>query len=123
MDCLAQDFRNRGANQRLHRLHTPRIREGKWYYPDLLRRLHDYPDIKPNPVAEAPLAAGHHLIEYAGTGVPLAQELYNERLVRLSLVRPESNKVTRAIAQQARRHRRPRSPPCPYPEMPQKRSQ
>ena len=79
------------------------FREGSWYLLDLLRRRLDYPDIK-----REVLRLKHRwqpaiiLIEYAGTGIPLAQELYNERLVRLSLVRPESDKVTRAIAQQAR---------------------
>ena len=79
------------------------FREGLWYLLDLLRRRLDYPDIK-----REVLRLKHRwqpaiiLIEYAGTGIPLAQQLYNERLVRLSLVRPESDKVTRAIAQEAR---------------------
>jgi predicted phage terminase large subunit-like protein len=79
------------------------FREGSWYLLDLLRRRRDYPDIK-REVLRLKLRwqPAIILIEYAGTGIPLAQELYNEGLVRLSPVRPESDKVTRAIAQQAR---------------------
>ena len=79
------------------------FRESRWYLLDLLRRRLDYPDIKREVVRlKLRWQPAIILIEYAGTGIPLAQELYNERLVRLSPVRPESDKVTRAIAQQAR---------------------
>ena len=69
------------------------FREGKWYLLDLLRRRLDYPDIK-REVMRLKLRwqPAIILIEYAGTGIPLAQELYNERLARLSLVRPESTR-------------------------------
>jgi predicted phage terminase large subunit-like protein len=79
------------------------FREGKWYLLDLLRRRLDYSDMK-REVLRLKLRwqPAIILIEYAGTGIPLAQELFNERLARLSPVRPESNKVTRAIAQQPR---------------------
>ena len=79
------------------------FRESRWYLLDLLRRRLDYPDIKREIVRlNLRWQPAIILIEYAGTGIPLTQELFNEGLAALRFVRPQSDKVTQAIAQQAR---------------------
>ena len=79
------------------------FREGRWYLLDLFRARLDYPDLKRKVVElRTRWQAEKVIIEHANSGVPLFQELRQERFEGVFPYTPELNKETRLAAQTAK---------------------
>ena len=79
------------------------VKDWDYYLLNVVRERLEYPDLKRRVVAEArKYQADTVLIEYAGSGRSLIQDLRRRGPVPLRPVRPEKDKITRLAAQSAK---------------------